>query len=142
LARDAAALRAELPQDGAAPEQLAALGDPFLLPRSLPLRSEQALAAQLGADFAAAVMDLPVGRWSGPIASPFGLHFVWPRSRTPAELPPLAVIRAEVHGDWLEERQRRLLRDHLAFLRETAHIEIEGELRRTRERADDHPGPE
>jgi hypothetical protein len=124
LARDAEALRPQLPASGATARELAALGDPFLLPTSLPLRSERALDSQFGADLAASAIVAPIGIWSGPVASSFGLHYLWPRERTPPNLPPLAAIRAEIRGDWLAEREREALREAVARLRDTARIEV------------------
>src|SRR5262249_4884420 len=54
----------------------ATLGDPFLRGRELAAVSERDLAGILGNAFAAHVMQLPVGTWSAPIASSYGLHLV------------------------------------------------------------------
>jgi peptidyl-prolyl cis-trans isomerase C len=65
------------------------------LPLAAPFdsASQTDLAAQLGDDFAAALATLPVGRWSGPVVSGFGLHLVRISQRQPAPPPRLADVR-------------------------------------------------
>jgi parvulin-like peptidyl-prolyl isomerase len=93
-----------------------ALADPSLVPLELPLTTERGLEAELGEDFAAAVMTLPVGRWSEPIASRYGHDLVLVHERRDAAVPPLAEIRDQVEhqlldklaDDWLKLRLREL----------------------------------
>ena len=59
------------------------LGDPFLLGSAAPAAHAGELAASFGDAFARAVAALPPGRWSGPIASSYGLHRVFVQERTP-----------------------------------------------------------
>ena len=61
--------------------EVARLGDPFLLPRDLPRMTTDRLSARFGSGFGEAVVSLPAGQWSGPIASSYGLHLVWPHER-------------------------------------------------------------
>lgn len=125
LAHDARALLAQLARDGVAPEQASELGDPFLLPAHLPLWSEDALAARLGPDFAHAAVRAPAGRWSGPVASSYGLHAVWVHEREAARLPDLEEVRPEVEALWRSEQERRALREALTALREQARVRID-----------------
>jgi hypothetical protein len=104
----------ELREDAVAPEAAAARGDPFLLPTELPLWSEEALAARLGPDFARGALATPEGRWSGPVASSYGLHLVWVHEHRPAKLPALDEARRELRAAWLAERERLALRNTLA----------------------------
>ena len=58
-------------------------------------------AAELfGDDFAAALDRLPLGEWSGPVASGLGQHLVRVRQRHPAAPPRLTAIRQRVENDW------------------------------------------
>ena len=58
-------------------------------------------AAELfGDDFAAALDRLPLGEWSGPMASGLGQHLVRVRQRHPAAPPRLTAIRQRVENDW------------------------------------------
>jgi hypothetical protein len=125
LRADAEALGARLETDTPAPEQVSALSDPFLLSYELPLWSESMLAQRLGTDFARVAIDAPEGRWSGPIESSYGLHFVWIRERRPAEVPPLEDLRTRIRAAVFREREQAALREHLAVLREHAEIVVE-----------------
>ena len=57
-------------------------------------------AALFGDDFATALDRLPLGEWSGPVASGLGQHLVRVRERHPAAPPGLAAIRQRVENDW------------------------------------------
>ena len=58
-------------------------------------------AADLFGDgFPAALDRLPVGEWSGPVASGLGQHLVRVRARQPATKPQLSAIRQRVENDW------------------------------------------
>jgi parvulin-like peptidyl-prolyl isomerase len=92
------------------------LADASVVPLELSLTTQQGLEGELGQDFAAAVMKLPVGRWSEPIASRYGHHLVFVHERRDAAVPPLAEIRDQVEqqvleklaDDWLRLRLREL----------------------------------
>jgi peptidyl-prolyl cis-trans isomerase C len=112
-------------------EQLAAgadpsrLGDPFLRGRDFPLHSERELAGIFGAAFAARVMSLPVGSWSEPIRSSYGLHLVRVTQRYAGHHPNLNDVRTAVRHDWQEERRAEANRDALARLRQRYEILID-----------------
>jgi hypothetical protein len=119
--RGAAALRAQL-LAGADP---AGLGDPFLRGREFPLRTERELAAIFGAPFAARVISEPVGTWSEPLRSSYGVHLVRVTGRQAAHPPDLADIGEAARRDWREERRARANRAALARLRERYEIQFE-----------------
>jgi parvulin-like peptidyl-prolyl isomerase len=104
LERDARALLAQLERDSIAPENSGSFGDPFLLPRELPLRSETELARSFGAEFASALLRAPLGRWSGPIRSAYGMHAVFVHERSEARMPELSVVRTALREGVFEER--------------------------------------
>ncbi len=93
-----------------------ALADASVVPLALPLTTERGIEAELGEDFAAAVMKLPVGQWSEPIASRYGHHLVFVHDRRDAAVSPLAEVRDQVEqqlleklaDDWLKLRLREL----------------------------------
>lgn len=103
-----------------------ALADESLVPLDLPLTTERGLAGELGRDFAAAVMKLPIGQWSEPIASRYGHHLVFVHERREATLPPLAEVRDAVEqqlleklaDDWLKLRLRELRAEYEIVLPE------------------------
>lgn len=82
----------------------------------LALLSEQDLQAELGNDFATAVMKLRPGSWSEPIPSDYGHHLVWVHEFEEARVLPLEAVRDQVEqvvlhklaDDWLRLRLREL----------------------------------
>jgi hypothetical protein len=102
---------------GLPPERAAGLGDPFLLGAQLPPRTQDELAAGFGQDFARAVGALEPGRWSGPIASSFGLHRVFVQERRPGRPARLEEVRSALREAVFAERARMVLADWLRELR-------------------------
>ena len=102
-----------------------ALGDPFLRGRVLRAQSEQDLGGIFGPAFARAALALPLGEWSEPVTSSYGLHLVRVSERIPAAMPPLARIRAAVRQDWANERRAVARRAALAELRDEYDVRVE-----------------
>lgn len=98
LAADARRLRARL-VDGAA-----VAGDALPVSAVLPLMTAAELEGLLGAPLAAAAFAAPLGAWSEPVASRYGLHLLRVAERRPAETPPLASVRAAVREALLAAR--------------------------------------
>ncbi|WP_310474678.1 peptidylprolyl isomerase [Sandarakinorhabdus sp.] len=86
------------------------------LPARFDTVSQTDLAAQLGDDFAAALAALPVGAWSGPVVSGFGLHLVRIDQRLPAPPPRLADVRQRLENDWRSAAVRKAQDAHLQAL--------------------------
>jgi hypothetical protein len=124
-AADARAALARIVAKATVPAAVGAEGDPFMFPRDLAARSERDLAKIFGADFAARVFELPIGRISGPVASAYGEHLVIVYETTPETLPPLAVVRKPVFESLLEERGKRRLRERLRSLRAHYTVRVE-----------------
>lgn len=93
-----------------------ALGDRSLLESRLDDLDEQAVAAQFGPTFASAVFALPVGEWSGPLTSAYGVHLVRVSAERAARERPYPEIRHEVAAAWREQRRIELAADHYARL--------------------------
>jgi hypothetical protein len=101
--------------DGRARASLAALsdaavapdgqGDRLLLGDTFADQDEQALTTLFGASFARTVLTLPVGRWSGPIESAYGLHLVKVTEALPASALPFDEVRPRLAEEWRRERQ-------------------------------------
>lgn len=97
-------------------EAALALADETPAPVHLALQTEQGLGAELGGDFAAAVMKLRSGSWSEPIPSDYGHHLVWVHEFEEARALPLESVRDQVEqallqklaDDWLRLRLREL----------------------------------
>jgi hypothetical protein len=90
-------------------------GDRLLIGDSLTKQDERALSGLFGPAFAKAVFAQPVGRWSGPLESGYGLHLVKVTELLPALRRPFAESRERLAAEWRRERQeaasRRLLQE-------------------------------
>lgn len=122
----ARALLERIRAEGLDLEAALALADETPAPVDLPLLGEQDLRAELGGDFAAAVMALPPGGWSGPIPSDYGHHLVWVHEVEPARLLPLEAVRDEVAGAVLQKLADDWLRLRLSELRTEFEIVVPG----------------
>lgn len=105
----AKALLARL-QDGADAEKL---GDSLSLPRSVTGATSEAVNRQYGDAFAAKLIGLPKGKWSGPISSGFGLHLVRVDTVSAVGQPKLAEVRQRVENDW--RSATRVARENQAY---------------------------
>jgi len=79
-----------------------------------------------GKAFAQRLFELPVGEWTGPIESGYGLHLVRIHSRTDSQAPSLEQVRDKVRVEWLAEQQRKTNDLLYAELRKRYEITIEG----------------
>lgn len=108
-------------QDGA---DATAEGEPFLLGRDFSAMREAAVARRFGPGFAAALMQLPVGQWSGPLRSPYGLHLVRVSRVEPASDGGFSARGRAYQA--LEKRETQQLADALKPLRARYPLVVEG----------------
>jgi PPIC-type PPIASE domain len=102
IARDAQKLLAKLSQAQGQHDALA-LGDQLLMePRSDNV-SYTDVARDFGGKFAAALQNLPIGEWRGPVESGFGLHLVFLSKRTEGRVPELDEVREVVRREWAND---------------------------------------
>jgi hypothetical protein len=84
-------------------------GDRLML---LEPRYENATQAEIarvfGAPFAAAVVGQPIGTWSGPIRSGYGVHLVRVESVIQGGVPSLADVRPLVEREWTNAKRKAL----------------------------------
>ena len=113
-------------QAGRGPADLAMAGDPTLLPPDLQSASPQLIANTFGSDFAAQVEEAPVGQWSGPLQSGFGLHLVRVDERIAGALPAFDQIRPIVLREYQAEQRTLSNKKFLDSLRAKYDIRIEG----------------
>lgn len=76
------------------------LGDRSLLEYAYSDFRTDMVASSFGQNFADQLAGLPLGEWSGPVESTFGLHLVFVDASIPGRLPVLAEVREEVERDW------------------------------------------
>jgi hypothetical protein len=113
-------------QAGRGPADPAAAGDSTLLPPDLQSASPQLIANTFGSDFAAQVEEAPVGQWSGPLQSGFGLHLVHVDERVAGALPAFDEIRPIVLREYQAEQRTQSNKTFLDSLRAKYDIRIEG----------------
>lgn len=101
-------LRAAKPE----PYQLQEWGDRLMLPNYFADQGEPEIRAQLGDDFASALIDLDEGSWQGPIRSGFGLHLVRIMSRQDSSIPELPEVAGQVVAD-MQYEARSAAREQL-----------------------------
>ena len=81
-------------------------GDPFMAGERFTWRTRQDVAGRFGPTFAEVAFELPTGRWSGPVASAYGVHLVKILDVAPGGAPKLGEVRAEVLAEVLAERRQ------------------------------------
>jgi hypothetical protein len=98
----ARATLAALSDKAAIPEEQ---GDRLLLGNTFSDQDEQALTNLFGTSFARTLLDLPVGQWSGPVESGYGLHLVKVTAVSPPQARPFSAVRERLAEEWRRERQ-------------------------------------
>lgn len=104
LADDAAKLLADLNRAGPV-ENISAYGDATLLDHTFENVPAGEVVKQFRDEFAAALGELPIGHWQGPVESGYGAHLVLIRERTEGHLPALGEVRDAVHREWANARR-------------------------------------
>jgi hypothetical protein len=126
--RDAEQLLDQLASPG--PPSPLDVGDATLLPGSMTNATPADVDGTFGAEFAEAVMKVPAGQWSGPIASGYGLHLVRVEKIEPGSLPALATIRPAVEREWQAHQRKQAKEALFEQLRSKYDVKIEGTLGR------------
>ncbi len=128
-ARRRAETALRLLQDPASASLIASLGDASLLPRQVVRADHDSVAHEFGESFAAGLAAAEAGRWTGPIASPFGVHVVFVDERLPERLPELSEIRESVLDEWQRERRRSLEDEFVASLLDRYDLVVDEAVR-------------
>jgi hypothetical protein len=115
-------------QSGKGPADPAEAGDPTMLPPSMEQATPQEIANTFGEAFSADVESAPVGQWTGPYESAYGLHLVRVATRTPAKQPTLAEIRPSVLREWQAAQRQQVNDAFYDSLRSKYDVRYEGEL--------------
>jgi hypothetical protein len=82
------------------------IGDPFMFPAVHQDMRERELSGVFGEEFAAQIVELPLGEWSGPVTSAFGLHVARLDALDPGRPSDLAEVREAVRRDLVSQRTR------------------------------------
>lgn len=123
LEADASAMREKLSNLGDAPAT--GLGDPLPGLRPEQVAAPSKIRNEYGSEVAALVEEAVVGVWRGPVPSVYGLHFVKVIDQSPAYVPTLDVIGAEVRADLLSALREELRVERMTALRDSYVVTIE-----------------
>jgi hypothetical protein len=104
-AADATVVLARLRSAPSLPDDATRVGDPFVVPCHVVAQAPAQVEKVFGAAFGAAVAEAPVGTWSGPVPSAYGMHLVWVEARVPGTPPPFTAVRDRVLERWQDERR-------------------------------------
>jgi parvulin-like peptidyl-prolyl isomerase len=137
--RDADEILAELQSKGPPAEDIGDFGDPFMLQRYYPEKTEQRVASLFGREFARSVFELQPGRWHGPVLSGYGTHLVYVDGRREFPAPTLAEVEERVRQDWIDEKRKEITEQYFAQL--LARYEVIVERESTDEPADAAAAP-
>jgi hypothetical protein len=104
------------------------LSERTMLPAELRLSLPEAIDSVYGKGFFAQIEDYPVGQWSGPVVSAYGVHLVRVVDTQGAQALSPAEMRATVLRDWQAIKAKELRElDYLAR-RDRFIIEIYGRV--------------
>ena len=101
------------------------LGQQTLLPPREDHTPVDLVAKRFGGQFGAQLEAVPLGRWTGPVISAFGVHLVLVHERVPAKLQSLEEARPLVAREWESERRKRALEEHYRRLRQDYRVTID-----------------
>lgn len=120
----AESLLSELQRDAASVD-LNTAGDPSMLPPSLSNVRQTELANLFGSEFAADVVSLEPGDWTGPIESGFGLHLVRVNERIDGRDPSLEEAYEVVKRELMTVRRKSAIDGLYERMAENYEIVIE-----------------
>jgi hypothetical protein len=110
-------------RSGADPDSV---GEGLRLDGIQPLTPMPVIDAQFGRGFAAQLVALDVGIWTGPVESGYGQHLVRLDAMVPASLPPLTEIRERVEADWRRDRVGQLAEEQYGRLAARYRVDLPG----------------
>jgi hypothetical protein len=110
-----------------------AYSEPSLLPAELGLSLPEAIDSVYGNGFFEQIENFPVGQWSGPVVSAYGVHLVRVLDNQAAQSPSLADMRAAVLRDWQADKAKELRELDYIARKERFTIQIYGREEQTEE---------
>ena len=100
-------------------------GDAFLLERRFESASADDLSRQFGAKFEAALRTAPIGQWTGPVPSGYGVHLVLVRDRVADRAATLRDVRDDARLEWMHQQRAEANARFYADLRKRYAVTIE-----------------
>ena len=104
------------------------LSDRLMIDHAYRFLTPANIARTFGDRFAAAIVDLPVGEWTGPVPSGFGYHLVIVDVFEPGRKPSLDEVRETVMREWQNEKRIETLEAFYQSLKGQYEIILEGEV--------------
>ena len=100
------------------------LGERTLLPAQLGLSPPNAIDGVFGKGFFEQLAKLPLGAWTGPVTSAYGVHVVRILDGLPARTPPLDEVRDAVLRNWRAAKAQEIREQDYAQRRGHFVVEI------------------
>jgi hypothetical protein len=97
---DATRVLAGLPVADPHPDSRLKEGDMYPFLQKVVDMDRKSIIGQMGEEFAEAVLELPVGKWAGPLVSGLGTHLVFVDRHTPSAQQEWSAVRADVLRDY------------------------------------------
>lgn len=110
---------------GAQPQPAVLPGDAFLLGERFAALTLVEIARQLGQPLAQAVAAAAPGVWTGPVASPYGLHLLQVERRAAPPPPDFTTVRRQAAYALLAERESQWLSGARARLRQRYRVDAD-----------------
>ncbi len=89
-------------------QELKQYGDSSMLPEFIKDESLSGIVRLFGEEFADEIIRAPLGVWSGPYTSTYGLHLVYLSEKKPAQTLSLEEVSDAVERDFNNDRRRDL----------------------------------
>ncbi len=124
---DAEETLAKLRSLGTPPDDLDKYGDPLMLQRHFPEKTELRIAQSFGREFARLIFELQPGEWHGPVLSGYGTHLVFVTERTVFPTPTLAEVEESVRRDWIDDKREEITANYFAELLDRYQVIVEQE---------------
>jgi len=100
------------------------VGDSIMLPGEVALAAPREIERIFGLEFAAAIAQLEVGSWQGPVVSGYGLHFVRLQDMVPGRAATLDDVRDEVQRDFLDDQAAQISESFYEAIRERYTVRV------------------
>lgn len=107
---DAGKALLELQNMESIPNDLSAYGDNFMLANVYTNNTPLEIRKYFGSGFAESVMQLETNIWVGPVLSGYGTHLVFVSNKIAAEPFPLEEVREQVLADYMDEKNKELVK--------------------------------
>ena len=101
------------------------IGERFWLGHVLERVDRDRLAVGLGDDFASSVFALPPERWSGPIESSRGVHFVMVLERHAPRVVEFDIVEPTVMADWMVDKRDDVTDRRMGRIRDRYRVRVD-----------------